>query len=132
MTEKKKPEKQTKKQTVKQAAKKSDGKSAKKSVKKNQKKTVSQKKNSQKKNKTWLIVLVCMGVALVGILGGIYIYKAEYFSKHFYEGTKINGVDCSDMTEEEAEATIQDRIDEYTLTILERGGQTEVLTAGEL
>ena len=132
MTEKKKPEKQTKKQTVKQVAKKSDGKSAKKSVKKNQKKTVSQKKNSQKKNKTWLIVLVCMGVALVGILGGIYIYKAEYFSKHFYEGTKINGVDCSDMTEEEAEATIQDRIDEYTLTILERGGQTEVLTAGEL
>ena len=86
----------------------------------------------RQKNKTLLIVLTCLGIALAGTLGGIYIYKADYFSHHFYEGTRINGVDCSDMTVEEAEATIQKKINEYTLTIHERGGRTEALTAGQL
>ncbi len=69
---------------------------------------------------------------LGGAVAAAYIAAAVYFCFHFYEGTEIYGVDCSQMTLEEAKQEVAGRLDEYTLQIEERGGSTETLTADQV
>ena len=48
-----------------------------------------------------LALLLCAGVAAIS-----YTHSADYKSKSFPQGVKINGLDCSGMTYEEAEAAL--------------------------
>lgn len=74
-----------------------------------------------------------LGLALcVLLLLGAYSAAAYYFSGHFYSGTRINGMDCGNMTAEEAKERLRDKIREYSLTVCARGGETEVITAAQL
>lgn len=77
------------------------------------------------------IALIGLGLCLVLVLG-IYIGAALYFSGHFYSGTSINGLDCGMMTAQQAKKQMQDKVREYVLTIQERDGKTETITAAQL
>ncbi|MDD3278843.1 MAG: peptidoglycan binding domain-containing protein [Lachnospiraceae bacterium] len=76
---------------------------------------------------------------LLGVMAGmvfvilcVYFAVSFFFRTHFFSGTSINGLDCSRMTVEEVKQNIQDHVLEYALTITERGGSTEVITAKQL
>lgn len=71
---------------------------------------------------------------LVGLIVGGYYYGTyvQYYQEHFYEGTLINGIDCSDLTEEEAAELLQKEINTYVLTAHERNNKTDTITAEQI
>lgn len=73
-------------------------------------------------------VLYCFG----GLAAAAYIGAAVYFGMHFYEGTVILGMDCSQMTVEEVKQAAAKKLGAYELTILEREDKTETIGAGEI
>ncbi len=73
-------------------------------------------------------IFCCFG----GVLAVIYIAVAVYFGSHFYEGTEIYGIDCSQKTADEVKAEVADKLDDYRLELLERGGKSEFITAGQI
>lgn len=66
------------------------------------------------------------------LIGSIFAGFSFYFSKHFFYGTEINGLDCEKMTVDEVKILLQENILEYNLTLHERDGKTEVITAFDL
>ena len=71
-------------------------------------------------------------IAIVAVVGAFYIKNSFYYQNHFYQGTFINGVDVSDMTVEEAKATIQKQLDTYVYSFTDHEGRTSVIAASEL
>lgn len=90
---------------------------------------MAKKRGSRRKKKNaGFIILIVFALILAAVYFGI----AFYFSGHFFSNTRINGLDCSKKTVEEAKELIEDKIMEYQLTLVERGGKTETLTAQQL
>ncbi len=83
--------------------------------------------NKRKNNRLrrWLIGAGCAAAV-------IYLMTAVYFGRHFYENTEIIGIDCSQMTAEEAGDAVSEQLGKYRLEILERGGTSEYLTAEQI
>ncbi len=83
-----------------------------------------------------LIVIIASVAGIIAVhsyaSGMINDYGEKYFSDKFMPGTFINGMDCSQMTAAQAKKAMQDYVDDYTLTINERGGTTEQITGAEL
>ena len=88
-------------------------------------------KGKKKKSRKWIIPLIIIGV-LVAVGIGFYVYAVKQYSTYFYDGTWINGVDCSGMTVEEAKETVQDHIDEYKLTVFPLYGGPVTITAEDV
>ena len=61
--------------------------------------------------------LIVFGITFLGLLLVEYVVFGLYFRKHFYANTWINGVDCSNLTAEEADKIIHQEISVYKLTI---------------
>lgn len=62
----------------------------------------------------------------------LYIGVAVYFGFHFYEGTFVYGIDCSQLTVGEVKQEVSEKLGDYVLQIEERGDQTETITAGDI
>ncbi len=71
-------------------------------------------------------------LALGCVMVTAYTAAAVYFSFHFYEGTMIYGIDCSQMTAEEAKLEAADKLGDYVLQIRERENRTEQITAAQI
>lgn len=56
---------------------------------------------------------------------------AQYFKKHFYFGTEINGINVSGKSLEDVKAVMADELNKYKLTIKERTGKIEQISAQE-
>lgn len=67
-----------------------------------------------------------------GIFAVIYAAAAFYFSVHFYEGSTVYGIDCSQMTAAETKEEVSEKLEESALTILERGGRQETIRADQI
>ncbi len=67
-----------------------------------------------------------------GVFAVIYAAAAVYFSAHFYEGSTIYGIDCSQMTAAEAKEEVAERLGESVLTIQEREGRQETIRADQI
>lgn len=66
---------------------------------------------------------VTIGIGIgIGILLLVYLAVAFYFDSHFFPKTFINNKDCSMMTVSEAAERIRQDIENYSLTLLDRGG----------
>lgn len=102
-------------------------------------KTDSSISNDMKKN-TWQQKLRARKIRRLRIAGGcflgvilvVYLAVAVYFRLHFYEGTMIYGVDCSQMTAQEAKDSAADRLEDYVLTLQERGNVQETISARQI
>ncbi|MDO4634134.1 MAG: L,D-transpeptidase family protein [Eubacteriales bacterium] len=91
-----------------------------------------QKKKRSTVGKAFRILLrVLLALAAAGLIG-FYAAGVVYFQDRFLFHTRINGFDVSLQTVEEVEQRIASQIAEYQLTIEERGGQTEVITAADI
>lgn len=72
--------------------------------------------------------LIITGVIL-GILLAIYLGGAYFYTAHFFPNTNMNGYDASNKTVADTEAMIKQNEADYVLTLTERGGATETITA---
>ena len=91
-------------------------------------------KRKSKKNKYKKMKKILLGV-LIGyavLLLGAYFIGVFYYSKHFYPGSKINGMDCSGKTVEEAEKSMKSQIAGYILVLKERGDKVESISASQI
>jgi hypothetical protein len=84
----------------------------------------SKKRAKQLKQRTVIIT----GIALVLV----YIAGSFYYTMHFYNRTTINGVNCSNISIENAEKVISTQVRNYTLTIEERDDITEQIIGDEI
>ena len=75
-----------------------------------------------------------MGIAGAVVLAaaGVYLGVSYYYSSHFFPKTVINGLNCAGLSVDQVKEKIQSQILSYTLTLEERGGQTEQLTGDQL
>ena len=80
------------------------------------------KKKKNKKSKKVLGVVLGTGAAV--ILAG-YVGVGFYYQDKFYPGTAINGVDCSGRDTAYVRELLKNSAETYSLTIRERGDQTE-------
>lgn len=69
-----------------------------------------------KKNKILLGILAVVIVILVGVYVGI----ALHYHSHFYPGTIINGMDCSELDAAEVGSMLTDALQSYTLEVTGR------------
>ena len=76
-----------------------------------------------------IILGVCIPVFL---LLALYVFVSVYYSGHFYPGTWINGVNCSNESVSQAMKKLEEHRSNYTLRIMERGGKTEILSGEDI
>lgn len=74
-----------------------------------------------------------MGILIAcGLLIVVYLGMSLYFTKHFYFGTKINGISASAKTIKKVDEEISSHIKSYTLTLEERNEKSEKISADEI
>lgn len=78
------------------------------------------------------MVLILIGCIAGAGLYAVYDHYADYYETHFYEGTTINGTDVSFRTADVILKRIRDDVGTYTLTVKEKDGKEEILTAEDL
>ncbi len=83
----------------------------------------------EKKSRRGLVAAsVIIGVLLVGTVG-VYAGVGNYYQDRFLPGTSINHIDCSGMTEAQAEQLIRRSVEDYSLTVYARDAEPQVITA---
>ena len=85
-------------------------------------------KDKRKARKIVLVVLI--GYVIIMLIG--YLGISFYYSSHFFEGSAINGIDCSNLTVDQVKDKVIEEINSYTLKIEERGGTTETIMAPQV
>ena len=103
-----------------------------KAKKTNTKPAVKKKVKRKKGHAGKILAAFIIVVAIAAVVGFFYIKNSFYYQNHFYQGTFINGVDVSDMTVEEAKATVQKQLDTYVYSFTDHEGRTSVIAAAEL
>ncbi len=81
---------------------------------------------------SWPIVLLVVMLVLLVIAGGVYVARAMGYEEKFLPDTSVNGVDVSGLTVAEAEQALDDSLTNYTLTLIEREGATETISAEDI
>ena len=82
--------------------------------------------------RTYIIIIAAVVVVLLALLAFLYCIMARHQDGRFPNKTYINGIDVGGMTAGRAKDELADRVEDYALTILERGGATETITAEEI
>lgn len=79
-------------------------------------------------------VAIAAAVVIVGAGGGIgyYGYQAQQYKTVFFPNTVINGMDVSKKTVDQVKEMIASGIQGYSLTLKERGGDTEEIFGAEI
>ena len=70
------------------------------------------------------IAVVAAGAAYAGV--------SYYYSDHFFQGTWINGVNCSGMTAYEAEQALGNKIKNYSIQVASRNQQPQTITGDQI
>lgn len=71
-------------------------------------------------------------VGFFGVIALVYLGFSIYFMNHFYFNTMISGNDCSGKSIQGVVRQLEKQASEYTLTIEERDGKTEVITSEDI
>lgn len=90
-----------------------------------------QVRTSYKSGRIGKVALGCAGILLFLLLIA-YLSIAQYYKSHFYTKTYINGMDCSNLTAEEAKEVITNQVKAYTLNVIARDGSTGKITGKEI
>lgn len=77
-------------------------------------------------------VLIGLISAFVALAIAIYAGGVFYFKTHFLPGSKVNGIDCSFLSEERAQEYMEKEVSVYTLAIDERNDGREKLEGSEI
>lgn len=82
----------------------------------------------ERKRKRIRLALTAGGVVLLCL----YTAAAVYFGSHFYAGTMICGIDCSQMTAAQVKEEVSEKLDQYVLQVVGRNDRIESLTAEQI
>lgn len=93
---------------------------------------MAKKKSKKGKYKKAKKIVLGVLVAYVLILVLAYAGGVVYFSKHFFSGSKINGLDSAGKTVKEVERDMESQIASYELVIKEREDKTETISAAKI
>ncbi|HEY9575335.1 MAG TPA: L,D-transpeptidase family protein [Lachnospiraceae bacterium] len=85
-----------------------------------------------KKKSKALKITIGIFIGFILIVAGAYAGAAYYFKSHFYSGSKVNGVNVSEKTVEEAEKLVNDKLKEYSLTIEGRNQKILTITGNQI
>lgn len=77
------------------------------------------------------IAAIICGVILVAF-AAVYIGISTYFTSHFFMNTEINGQDFSRKTVEDVQQYLQEQVQDYKLTILEKDNKTDIISGEEI
>lgn len=89
------------------------------------------KSQKKKKGKGGAVVAVA-AVAVLAVGGFFYGSKMFHYQNYFFNGTTINGVDCSDMTAKEAETKIKEQAADYTLNVKFKDNDTKSVSGKDI
>ena len=95
-----------------------------KALKKADEKRKKENRKKRKSKKSKKVLGAVLGVGAAVILVG-YAGVGFYYQDKFYPGTSINGVDCGGKDIAYVRELLKNSAETYSLTISERGGQTE-------
>lgn len=84
----------------------------------------------QIKKKRKAVMIGCFCFFAVFILA--YLGTGIYFTKHFAFQTYIDDIEVTNMTVQEVEALIEDNMESYTLTLLERKDMEEIIEKDDI
>lgn len=76
------------------------------------------------------VKIALLSLAAVTVIA--YVVVAVYFSGHFYPGAMIYGIDCSRKTAGQAKEEVKEKIGSYVLTIEERQGMSDTISASQI
>ncbi|MDO5345085.1 MAG: L,D-transpeptidase family protein [Lachnospiraceae bacterium] len=71
-------------------------------------------------------------LAALIILFGTYLGIGMHYETHFFEHTRINGIEVSDMTLEQAEEAVAAAVENYQVTLQTKEGRQEVISADQM
>lgn len=75
-------------------------------------------------------------LAVIGVLFFLmavaYAATAFYFTKHFYSGTSVNGIDCTYQGTEEVKSQAAESVRDYQLSIQTLEGNFETVNAEQI
>ena len=71
-------------------------------------------------------ILIVVFILLLGVAGA-YIAIGTHYRTHFFEHVRINGIDVSDLTADEAERLIAEQAEDYRVTVKTKEGTQEVI-----
>ena len=77
-----------------------------------------------KNQRLHLVRSVILGTFVLVLAVG-YIGVAQYYKRHFFANTWIEGMDCSNLTAKQAEERLTAEIESYVLVIRTREGSKE-------
>ena len=80
------------------------------------------------------------GLKITGIVAAIIAVTAGcaygavsyYYSDRFFEGTFINGINCSNKTAYEAEQLIASKVEDYTIEVTARNQETQTISGNQI
>ena len=83
-----------------------------------------------------IIAIICVAAAAL-VAGGIYYFKnfkeqKEYYAKHFFQETYINGTDVSGKTIKEVEEMLIPDVSDYSMEIQFRNDDTETIKGSDI
>ncbi|MCR5272266.1 MAG: L,D-transpeptidase family protein [Lachnospiraceae bacterium] len=73
-------------------------------------------------------IILAVLIVLAAILIIVFLIFGKYFKTHFFPKTTVNSVDVSLMTAEDLRSELQNKADEYLLTITDRNGNKYHIT----
>lgn len=76
---------------------------------------------------------VMLGICIpIFVLAAIFVFISVYYSGHFYPGTWINGVHCTNRTATSVIQEFEDHGQEFSMRVMERNGQVEMLDGDQV
>ena len=69
---------------------------------------------------------------IIGIIVAIYFLISLFFQYHFFPGTEINGYSCGFHSVKKVKRMVNETVNEYEITLIERNGKKEKITSGQV
>jgi hypothetical protein len=93
---------------------------------------VQQQPHKKKKKHKFLKITGLVAAMLIVAAGTGYAGISYYYSNRFFEGTRINGTDCSGMTAYEVEQLLADEVSGYSIEVLSRNQQPQSISGSSI
>lgn len=94
--------------------------------------TVEDTKEKRKVRKSKGVKKILIGVIIFSLLFLVYLCSVYYFSNHYFYKTRINGEDCSFLTDSEVRSKINRKVSLYELEIIGKDGLTDTISADDI
>ena len=83
--------------------------------------------NAKKKLKPSMIAGAAAAILVVGYAAG-----ALYYTNHLFAGSKINGMDCANMTEKKADASLKKQFESYEIEFDFRNNESRTISGSDI